>query len=106
MSVAWHVVYSDAGDEVVSQCSGLMEPGHSLAVIGSRGHIVHPLMGPLPFILGVASLPVPGTKPLAKGETLLADVAFDVAAKALPDVVVEGLKHLLHRERLVGPGES
>ena len=62
-------------------------------------------MGPVPFVPGVAPLPVPGAKPLVKGETLLADVVFDVAAEALPGVVVEGLKHLLCRERLVWPGK-
>ena len=60
VSMAWYVIYSDVRDEVVHQCRGLSEPGDSLTAIGSRSHIVHPLMGLVPLVPGVAPLSVPG----------------------------------------------
>ena len=101
-----HVVYSDTGDKVVCQRSGLSKPGDSLATARGGSDLVHPLIGPAPLIPGVAFLLVPGAKSLIKSVTFFRNVAIDVAAEAFPDVVVEGFKLLFGWQRLVGPGEG
>ena len=37
---------------------------------------------------------------------VFADVVLDITAETFPDVVVESFKHVLSRQRLVGPGKS